>query len=119
MKAAKHHVEVHKTHTGEGHNISHHHHYKKGGELKRAKGGKIPDGGQVGDIEERGHHEIKVSRKRGGKVDGEKPMHRADKRARGGRMTPHDPFSGAASEQMPYERGQEPTKSRGEGKDRD
>ncbi len=34
-------------------------------------------------------------KKHGGKVEGKKPEHRADKRARGGRMTPKEPFSGA------------------------
>ena len=37
----------------------------------------------------------KEHRKRGGKVEGKKPEHRMDKRARGGRMTPSSPLSGA------------------------
>ena len=37
----------------------------------------------------------KEHRKRGGKVEGKKPEHRMDKRARGGRMTPASPLSGA------------------------
>jgi hypothetical protein len=35
------------------------------------------------------------TKKHGGKVHGDKPMARADKRARGGRMTPESPLSGA------------------------
>ena len=37
----------------------------------------------------------KKHKKHGGKVEGKKPEHRADKRARGGRMTPSSPLSGA------------------------
>ena len=40
-------------------------------------------------------HEGKEHKKHGGEVRGEKPMKRADKRARGGRMTPSEPLSGA------------------------
>ena len=48
----------------------------------------------------------KEHRKHGGKVEGEKPKHRMDKRARGGRMTPESPLSGAAAK----EGGNEPEK---------
>jgi hypothetical protein len=39
---------------------------------------------EVGSIRERGHHEISVQKRRGGKVEGKKPPHRGDRRARGG-----------------------------------
>jgi hypothetical protein len=40
-------------------------------------------------------HEGKEHKKHGGEVKGEKSAHRIDKRARGGRMTPKEPLSGA------------------------
>lgn len=40
-------------------------------------------------------------RKHGGSVHGEKSAHRLDKRARGGRMSEHSPFSSAKSGEMP------------------
>lgn len=43
----------------------------------------------------RGGRMMKDKFKRGGKAEGKKPMHRADKKARGGRMTPASPLSGA------------------------
>lgn len=39
---------------------------------------------EVENIRERGHQEISVRKRHGGKVDGKKPHHRADRRARGG-----------------------------------
>jgi len=58
-----------------------------GGAVKRATGGGI------------------IARKRGGSVHGKKPEHRMDKRARGGRMTPKSPLSGATVKEMPFEKG--------------
>ncbi len=54
---------------------------------------------EEGHREERKHGgrmmKKKEHKKHGGKVEGHKPEHRADKRARGGRMTPASPLSGA------------------------
>lgn len=52
------------------------------------------------DMMEEGHREERkhggrMKKKHGGKVAGKKPEMRADKRARGGRMTPASPLSGA------------------------
>ena len=48
------------------------------------------------DEEEKGH-------KRGGEVKGKHSRHHLGKRARGGRMTPKSPFSGADVKKAPYE----------------
>jgi hypothetical protein len=57
----------------------------------KAKGGAVKEDErtrEMVDEEDRGE-------KRGGKVKGHMAKPRADKRARGGRMTPKSPFSGA------------------------
>ncbi|HZT51707.1 MAG TPA: hypothetical protein VFA22_07235 [Stellaceae bacterium] len=120
MRAAKEHEEYrrgggihHKGHVEhEHHGIVHHKHHKKGGEVdgekkheKRARGGKVGSA-DVAHIE-RQHRKIHVpdrkrELKRGGKVEGEETRHRVDRRARGGRMTPHSPLSGADVKPLPY-----------------
>lgn len=61
----------------------------------KAAGGKT-----IGDVPPDARTKAMVERERagqkhGGKVKGAAPKPRADKRARGGRMTPKSPFSGA------------------------
>jgi len=77
---------------------------KTGGACERKHGGSIPGEAEIkkGEAED--------DRKRGGKVHGEKPHHRGDKRARGGemkradggRMTPKSPLTGAGGGKTPY-----------------
>ena len=60
---------------------------------KKAEGGKVPADERTDAMVKRemeGH-------KRGGKVAGCAPKARLDKRARGGRMTPKEPYSGAGN----------------------
>lgn len=71
--------------------------------MKKADGGKVarpiadPRTDDMVKREMEGH-------KRGGKVEGKMPKHRLDKRARGGRMTPKSPLSGAGDmKRMSYE----------------
>jgi hypothetical protein len=47
--------------------------------------------------------EEKEGHKRGGEVKGEKARMHLGKKARGGRMTPKSPFSGADVKKAPYE----------------
>lgn len=105
----------------EGHGHSHHQHHddhdghvahvhlhEKGGKVKKAKGGVIPmpvptlKGSPIARVTERGHTKKEVTKKRGGKIDGAEAMHHVGKKARGGRMTPGEPLSGADAEAMPY-----------------
>jgi len=72
--------------------------------MKKADGGavdkKVPNSEPVNSMVKR---EME-GRKRGGKVSGAAAKHRLDKRARGGRMTPKSPLSGAGDmKRMPYE----------------
>lgn len=60
----------------------------------------------------------KEHRKRGGKVEGKKPEHRMDKRARGGRMTPASPFSGAGRTEGGVEAEHEGAEEKGDKDDR-
>lgn len=60
-----------------------------------------------------------VKRKRGGMVPGKKSEPRLDKRARGGRTgSPEHPFSGATAENLSYAHGNLKAGSEGEGKDK-
>ena len=79
----KHHVSH--QHQAGSHAEVHHHHLKKGGKARRATGGA-------------------VQLKHGGKVHGGKAHHRMDKRARGGRMTPKSPLTGATVREMDYQK---------------
>ena len=72
-----------------------------GGEMK--KGGRVKkraDGGMLHnpiDDKDRGHKKERVTKKRGGRVHGEKPKERMDRRARGGGMNSDtSPFTAAA-----------------------
>lgn len=91
-----------------------------GGIAGRAGGGKID-----GEPESGGHpvklHEQKSEsgHKRGGKVHGKHAAHRLDKRARGGRMTPSEPLSGADAPDLPYAKAHMTMKSHGAGKGTD
>ena len=66
-------------------------------------------GGEVAKVPEGSRTEAMVKRemdghKRGGKVEGKMAKQRLDKRARGGRMTPKSPLSGAGDmKRMGYE----------------
>ena len=123
MKGRKDHE---KKHEGEHHKGRHH----------RARGGEMKIDGEP----EIGGHPVKESekpaqsgRKHGGKVHGKHPGHRLDKRrrgghvehkehhmerARGGRMTPKDPLSGADAPDLGYAKGNLSAGSEGEGKDK-
>jgi hypothetical protein len=85
------HKEEHKAHS------EHHHHAGHKGAVvhvhAKAKGGKVMEDErtkEMVDEEDRGE-------KRGGGVKGMKPKARADRRARGGRMTPKSPMTGAGN----------------------
>ncbi len=73
---------------------------KSGGEMDNAK---TPDE-EVKEEEKEAEHAAGgavQARKRGGAINGAKPGHRPDKRARGGKiMTPKSPMSGAAPTKM-------------------
>jgi hypothetical protein len=89
----------------------HHHHYHVLGHEKRAKGGRVPgDDESVKEVkpytapgtnvekeaEERKHGGRVKKRADGGKVHGEEPKHRLDRRARGGRTgSDAEPFTSA------------------------
>jgi hypothetical protein len=94
-----------------------------GGVVARARGGGVspaPTAANYPDVAkiERDHHRIRVEKKRGGAVEGKKAAHRIDKRARGGRMTPGSPFSGADAPNLGYATGAGPeSKPEGRGKD--
>lgn len=67
---------------------------------KHAKGGKVMEDERTKEMEEREER----GEKRGGKVKGHEAKPRMDRRARGGRMTPKSPFSGAGNApKMSYE----------------
>jgi len=120
-----------------GHHQGHHghqghgHHGHQGHAIvvvpgKKARGGKVKDGvreesrgmsprpmedertREMEEREERGE-------KRGGKVSGHHAKARHDRRARGGRMTPKSPFSGADGPNPSYARSHPTTKFEGEG----
>lgn len=55
----------------------------------------------------KGMKKTKMKLKSGGAVAGDAPAARMDKRARGGRMTPKSPLSGADVKRMPYEKGRD------------
>lgn len=91
------HHEHHSEHEHKAHHKGHvahvHMHMKK-------RGGEVMEDERTREMEEREER----GEKRGGAVKGEKPKHRMDKRARGGRMTPKSPLSGAGHmTHMPYE----------------
>jgi hypothetical protein len=73
--------------------------------MKKAAGGSVAPSKVPAD--ERTNSMVKremEGHKRGGEVKGAMPKHRLDKRARGGRMTPKSPLSGAGDmKRMPYE----------------
>ena len=77
----------------------------------RRRGGKVKE---ENEKKERRHEK----RKRGGKVHGKHPGHRLDKRARGGRMTPSSPFSGADGADLSYAKGDIASKSEAVGRDK-
>lgn len=94
---------------------------------ERKDGGSIPGKGKI-EAEERKDDE--EPRKRGGKVHGSKPKERLDKRARGGRtvekeheakrakggrMTPGAPLTGAGGHKPPFEHAEMPLDDHGEG----
>ena len=67
---------------------------------KKAAGGEVPPDARTRAMVSR----EKEGHKRGGMVKGAMPKARLDKRARGGRMTPKEPLSGAGNvKHMPYE----------------
>lgn len=95
-----------------------------GGMKKRAKGGGMPfvepgDKKEEDEQEEPSPHQR--ARKHGGKVMGEKAMHRPDKRARGGGVTSDEnPLTTAGKmSKMPYESKEAKGGTEGEGTDKD
>lgn len=101
MKAAKEHEhEEYKRGGGVEKKKRDHEKLSTGGVISRKRGGGIkPETAridaegthdnypEVGHIRERGHQEISVRKRRGGKVEGKKPHHRMDRRARGGALS--------------------------------
>ncbi len=72
-----------------------------------------------GRMEKKDHEKMMPRRKAGGAVHGKAPMHRLDKKARGGRMTPGSPFSGADTKPLGFEHDQIPSVDEGgKGKDK-
>lgn len=75
---------------------------------KKADGGPVMEkepGKKFADERTKGmEREEEEGRKHGGKVKGKMAHHRADKRARGGRMTPKEPLSGADGPNPSYAR---------------
>lgn len=75
----------------------------------RAEGGRFARGGIIDGIPESGGKKTHITQKpnqsghkKGGKVHGHHARHRLDKKARGGRMTPSSPLSGADGSNLPY-----------------
>lgn len=75
----------------------------------RAEGGRFARGGIIDGIPESGGHKTHIKQKesqsghkKGGTVHGHHARHRLDKRARGGRMTPSSPLSGADGPNLGY-----------------
>lgn len=75
----------------------------------RATGGRFARGGIIDGMPESGGHKEEIKEKasqsghkKGGKVHGHHARHRLDKRARGGRMTPSSPLSGADGPDLGY-----------------
>lgn len=101
----------------------------KGKMAKHAAGGGIAgkaSGGKIDGEPESGGHPIKLhekpsasGHKRGGKVHGKHAGHRLDKKARGGRMTPSEPLSGADAPDLPYAKAHMKMTSHGQGKGHD
>lgn len=95
----------------------------KSGRHMKAEGGKVEGVEKASKpMEDERTREMvdreKMGQKRGGSVKGKPAMHRADKRARGGRMTPKEPLSGAGNmSHMPYEGHYSGNDMGGKGKD--
>lgn len=92
------HHEKHRAHS------EHHHHAGHKGAVvhvhAKAKGGEVMEDERTKEMVEREDR----GEKRGGKVKGMMAKMRHDRRARGGRMTPKSPFSGAGNTpKMSYE----------------
>jgi hypothetical protein len=87
---------------------------------RRAKGGPVEPKERKPKEDERTEEMVREEdegHKHGGKVKGHHAMHRADRRARGGRMTPKEPFSGADGPNPSYARSHRRSESEGVGKD--
>ncbi len=95
---------------------------KRGGKVEkrdhRARGGRETEKERMEREREEKRKEEHKKRKRGGKVHGKHPGHRLDKRARGGRMTPKSPFSGADAPDLEYGKADVPSQPRGAGRER-
>lgn len=122
---------AHSHHSGHGHHAAHghashshqgHHGHQGHGHQghaivvvpgRKAKGGPVMEKEPGKKMEDERTREMvseeEEGRKRGGKVKGAHARPRADKRARGGRMTPKEPFSGADGPNPPYARSREPS----------
>ena len=97
----------HHSHHGHGHAATHIsvHHHKKGGKVakKRARGGHVNKHGELDGAVHHAHHvPHHMKRKRGGHVKGEAPMHRPDRRARGGGTSDLNPFTAAGKMHGPH-----------------
>lgn len=129
MKGGKHHESHHDTKHGRGPHEQLKHvvkHRAKGGKVDMELDGVPEIGGHPEKAEDRkpesgrkrgGKMEAK-KRAKGGKVHGKHPGHRLDKRARGGRMTPKSPLSGADGPDLGYAKADIPSGSEGEGRAR-
>ena len=89
-----HHQGHHGHHGHHGHQASHHQgHQGHVVVIPKARGGKVMEDERTKEMVEREDR----GEKRGGKVKGHMAKPRADRRARGGRMTPKSPFTGAGN----------------------
>lgn len=81
----------------------------------RAEGGRFARGGIIDGMPESGGKKTEIKEKpsqsghkSGGKVHGHHARHRLDKHARGGRMTPKSPLSGADGPDLSYAKARMP-----------
>jgi hypothetical protein len=109
---AKHEERERKEHEREHERKEHERERHRGGRMHKARGGKVMEhepGKEFEDERTEGMvHEEEEGKKHGGKVKGHHPKHRMDRRARGGRMTPKEPFSGADGPNPAYARSHPP-----------
>ena len=98
---------------------------KRGGHVdghmrhKRARGGKL-DAAHEHKMHGHGAEHGKIHRKKGGRIMGEMPKHRPDRRARGGATSELNPTTAAGNVSKPdYESKQGPSQGHAKGHDRD
>lgn len=90
-------------HGHHGHQGHHGHHGHQGHQghvvVVKKHGGKVKEDERTKEMV----HEEEEGHKHGGKVKGEHGRHHLGRKARGGRMTPKSPFTGADVKKAPYE----------------